>query len=98
MLIPINKLLKKRLKKFKLNSQIEAVKVCEASQDVIKNFFSEKIVKTPPPRLSCRFKNGTLKLRGAATVYLSEIRLNEEVIREKINNQLGSPLVKKIIF
>lgn len=101
MLLPLKKLIERRVKKLKLDSQVNAARVCDVSEKIIKNFFNKKINfknNSYFKDFSCGFKKGTLKIKKTSPLFLNELRLNEDTIKQEINRRLGGRMVKKIIF
>ena len=47
---------------------------------------------------SIRFKNGTLRLKFLAAALRQEITFRRESLRQKMNEELGGEVVKKIII
>lgn len=92
-------LLTKRIRKLGLGEKIEAAIVCDVAKETIKDFFRKKnnlddIYFSP----YYKFKNNILEVKIVSPIYLNELRLNEEIIKNKINKKLKRKAVQKIIF
>lgn len=98
MLYSFAKLAEKRLKKLKINSQIEAALICSLTKKIIQDFFKGKINAKDSTLFGCSFKNGILKIKNIHSPYSNELRLNEEFLINKINEKLEKNRIKKIIF
>lgn len=95
MLNSIGGYLKKSINKAGISKQIEAVRICQFWQDVIRDIFGKAVAEKSQ---AIKFKNGAITVAVLSSVLAQEFKFKEDEIKEGINKKVGYNAVSKIKF
>ncbi len=90
-MLPIKSLISKFLKRKEIKQQLEAVKVCEITNRILKEAFDTDQAK------AAFFKNSIIQINCANSVLSNEIQLRKQGIKNRINKELEESVVKDIV-
>ena len=85
----------KRIKNAGIGSEIAATEVLEAVSLALAKEFEGEIASAVKPLF---FRNNTVTLRANSSIIAQEIRLKEEALAKRINEQLGKEMVKHFLW
>jgi len=91
-MIPLKSLLSKFLQRKEIKQQLEAVKVCEISNQILKEAFGADQAK------ATFFRNSIIQIQCTNSSLSNEIRLRKQGIKNRINKELGDVTVKDILI
>ena len=83
--------LEQSLKRFDLSSRLNEYSVWPIWNDVV----GPTVARNAQPE---KIRNGTLFVKVTSTVWMQQLQYMKDVILEKLNQRLGTEVVKKIFF
>lgn len=93
--VPLRFLLKKSVKKSPASKQIEAALILKNFSKQVAILFGESMAKRIKPMY---FKDGVIAVASLSSIALIQIKLKEEKILQKINEELGQGTVNRLRF
>ena len=87
----IKSIIPKILKREGIKKQIEASKVCSITGEIVKEIFFSLDIKV------IFFKNGNIQIGCSNSVIANEVQLQRERIKNAVNNNFESDIVKNIL-
>ena len=89
---PLGKLIKKSTNRFSFSREIVAVSVFNAVNKVLEEDFSQNLIKP------LTFKEGVLSLKTSNPIISQEIQSRNQEFIDRINQELGDEMVRRIVF
>lgn len=95
MFYSLKEVLEKRLREYSFGKEILGLRTCQLWQREIEKILGKEIGKMTKP---IRFKRGNLTVKVKDSVLSQELRLWEEEIKKRVNENLARELLKRVIY
>jgi len=87
--------LMKRIKNARVDSEIQAADLLAVVATILKKQLDEDIAREVKPLF---FRGGTVTLETTSSLIAQEIRLQEAMLKDAINKELGKTMVKHFLW
>jgi predicted nucleic acid-binding Zn ribbon protein len=84
-----------RINQLGLNKEVEAVRICQLWDEIIKNKFDKRASEKSK---AIKFKNKNLTVAVLSSIWAQEFQYNQQNIIEEINKRIGREAVERINF
>lgn len=85
----------KRIKNARVDSEIQAADLLAVVATILKKQLDEDIAREVKPLF---FRGGTVTLETTSSLIAQEIRLQEAMLKDAINKELGKTMVKHFLW